>query len=126
MSIQLTGISQFMSFLTSLEDMHTVVGSALFNEAQPIMTASKQQCPVDTGALRATGNVEKPEFHGDSVTVRLTYGGAAAPYAIYVHENVSAHHPVGNAKFLEVPLRAAIPGLVNGMTERIKQKLTKT
>jgi hypothetical protein len=29
----------------------------------------------------------------------------SAPYAIYVHENLEAHHPIGQAKFLEEPAR---------------------
>lgn len=28
-----------------------------------------------------------------------------APYAVYVHENLEARHPVGQAKFLEQPAR---------------------
>ncbi len=31
--------------------------------------------------------------------------GYTAAYAIFVHENLQAHHPVGQAKFLEQPLR---------------------
>lgn len=32
--------------------------------------------------------------------------GFSASYAIYVHENLEAHHEVGQAKFLEQPARA--------------------
>lgn len=32
--------------------------------------------------------------------------GFTAAYAMYVHENLEAHHPVGQAKFLEQPARA--------------------
>ncbi len=31
--------------------------------------------------------------------------GYTAAYAIFVHENLEAHHPVGQAKFLEQPAR---------------------
>jgi hypothetical protein len=31
--------------------------------------------------------------------------GYRAYYAIYVHENLEAYHPIGQAKFLETPLR---------------------
>lgn len=31
--------------------------------------------------------------------------GFSQKYAIYVHENMNAHHPVGQAKFLEQPAR---------------------
>lgn len=36
------------------------------------------------------------------VHCRLTY---EAPYAIYVHENLEAYHRIGQAKYLEEPLR---------------------
>lgn len=35
-------------------------------------------------------------------TVRIAYLG---PYAMYVHENLAAHHPIGQAKFLEIAVR---------------------
>ena len=44
--------------------------------------------PLDTGALRASGMAHPPEVSGTKVTVRLTFGGAAAPYALFVHENL--------------------------------------
>lgn len=31
--------------------------------------------------------------------------GFTQSYALYVHENLNAYHPVGQAKFLETPLR---------------------
>lgn len=38
----------------------------------------------------------------DNVSVVVGYTQA---YGIYVHENLNAYHPVGQAKFLEQPLR---------------------
>lgn len=39
---------------------------------------------------------------GDDVSVSVGY---TAAYALYVHENLTAHHPVGQAKYLEQPAR---------------------
>ena len=39
---------------------------------------------------------------GRSVSVSVGY---TAAYALYVHENLEARHPVGQAKFLEQPAR---------------------
>lgn len=50
------------------------------------------------------------------LTVRFGY---AAQYAIYVHENLEAFHPIGNAKFLEGPIRR----YRGEMAKIIKQKL---
>jgi hypothetical protein len=79
--------------------------------------------PVDTGNLRATGHVQPPVIAGRGVSVELGYGGTAGPnmrlpaperletgqvgYAVHVHENLTAHHTVGQAKYLETPLKAA-------------------
>ncbi len=93
---------------------------ALYAEAELIMTESKRECPVDTGALRDTGHVEQPEISGDQVTVQMGYGGPAAPYAVYVHENLTAQHPVGKAKYLEDPVNEAKPTLPTKMARRLR------
>jgi len=52
--------------------------------------------PVDTGALRSTGRVEGPKGN----EVELSFGGAAADYALKVHEEVEIPHRVGEARYL--------------------------
>ncbi len=52
--------------------------------------------PVDEGTLRSTGRVEGPK-HDE---VELSFGGAAAPYALEQHENMELHHTVGEARYL--------------------------
>jgi hypothetical protein len=69
--------------------------------AEEIMAASKEECPVDTGALRATGHVQRPS--PDEVVIG--YGGVAAPYALVQHERLDYQHTVGKAKYLEDPFR---------------------
>ena len=84
------------------------MGYALSIEAESIMTASKKELSVsrsgisglgaggsfvsspsggvDTGALRATGNVQSPKRGAGSVSVSMGFGGPSAPYALYLHE----------------------------------------
>ncbi len=52
--------------------------------------------PVATGTLRSSGRVEGPK--NDEVT--LSFGGAAAPYALAQHENTALRHRVGEARYL--------------------------
>jgi hypothetical protein len=86
--------------------------AALFQEANVILTASKQDyVPVDTGALRASGFVEPPVVTPEGGSVTLGFGGPSAPYAVIVHEDLTKRHPVGQAKYLEIPLRARIEGM---------------
>lgn len=111
--------------------------SALYTEAELIMTKSKELCPVDTGALRSTGVVEQPTVSGTNVKVVMGYGGPAkqndaavqgeAPeevgYAIYAHEDLSAYHKVGQAKYLEQPIREWQSGGAKRLQRRIKRKM---
>jgi hypothetical protein len=75
--------------------------SALRSVGEVWMTEAKKRTPVDTGVLRSTGHVQGPMEDGDTFTVRLVFGGPAAPYAVEVHENLRASHKVGQSKFLE-------------------------
>lgn len=54
--------------------------------------------PVDKGPLRASGRVEGPE--GINGVVTLSFGGAAAVYALVQHEDTSLRHKVGEARYL--------------------------
>lgn len=87
------------------------------------MTVSKEvYVPVDTSNLRQSGQVLLPEIKGSAVMVEMGYGGFAADYSLYVHEDLEAHHPRGgSAKYLEIPLKAA----TDGMGGRIAADLRK-
>jgi hypothetical protein len=53
--------------------------------------------PVDTGALRSSGRVTGPSHNG---VVTLSFGGAAAPYALRQHEDLAYRHKLGEARYL--------------------------
>lgn len=97
---------------------------ALYQEAERIMTASKEIVPVLTGALRASGVVLLPEVSATNVSVELGYGGPAAPYAVYVHENVMARHKEGQqAKFLERPMLEAAEGMEGRLADALRAEM---
>ncbi len=56
---------------------------------------SQELVPVRTGALRASCRVSAGDTGGT-----VSYD---TPYAVQVHEDMTAHHPSGQAKFLEQP-----------------------
>jgi hypothetical protein len=93
---------------------------ALFLEAEQIMGKSKRLVPVDTGALRASGHVQPPKISGKKVSVLLGYGGAAAPYAVFVHERPARHNSPTMWKYLETPLNEAIPGMAGRIARRLR------
>lgn len=111
-----------------------LLGRELYLEAQGIMTASQPLVPVDTSALRSSGYVNEPVREGDRVEVTLGYGGPAAKinpktgestdaYALFVHENLEAHHPVGGAKYLELPFNQATRGMKGRVAANIRAKM---
>lgn len=93
---------------------------ALRREAEELMTRSKDRTPVDTGALRASGHVQD-KTSNQAVKMQLGFGGAAAPYAIYVHEMTGNRHPVGQAKFLESTVLEAAPNLGGRLAEHVRR-----
>lgn len=83
------------------------VGAGLYLEAQAILAEATKITPIDTGALRASGHVEHPTIDGLAIEVRIGYGGASAPYALFVHERLDLfHEPPTQAKFLEATMNA--------------------
>lgn len=94
------------------------VAAALYQEAQIEVTEMKRRTPVDTtpraphpGNLRNSIHAEDPERRGRQISVTIATG-AQAPYAVYVHENPDAFHPIGEWKFMESVLnesRAHMP-----------------
>lgn len=111
------------------------VAAALYQEAQIEMTESKRRTPVAIpswyiaqgygkyqgvpGALRSSALVAKPVRSGNNISVTLSFGGAAAPYAIYVHEVMDSVHPVGQAKFLESVLDESRSYMAGRIAKRV-------
>lgn len=96
-----------------------LVKQALYAEAQIELTEAKRRTPFLTGALRGSGIVEPPVQSGNTLSVTIAFGGPAADYAVYVHENLEAHHPVGQAKFLESTLLESAPYLMDRIGKRL-------
>ena len=85
--------------------------------ARAILEASQPLVPVDTGALRRSGRVEKEK--GNASVMVYGGGGFTNPrtkrvidYAGYVHYRLDVKHPVGQSQYVGDPLR----------TERLKRK----
>lgn len=95
------------------------VGAALYQEGQIEMTESKRRVPVETGTLRASGQVSEPEHVGRNITVTLSYGGAAKDYAIIQHENPDFIHKVGQWKYLESVLNESRSHMAARLARRI-------
>jgi hypothetical protein len=95
------------------------VKSAAYIEANVELIESQRLVPVRYGLLRASGMVQEPEIKGNTVSVNITYGDDQVDYAVYVHEDLEAFHPVGQAKFLEEPLKASAPYMGGRIAARL-------
>lgn len=117
-SVEVTGLDTVMQNLARLATLPlTRVGDALYEEGNRIMGESVQLVPVDTGLLRSTAHVARPETAGSRVEVELRYGGhGTAPYAAQVHNDSTMNHPHGGQAFY---LQAAVFAATAGFTERL-------
>lgn len=104
-SWKLEGLDQLERFFAAATPVVLdAATAAVVVEANETMTEAKLETPVLTGVLRGSGTVFPAQRSRDGVTVELGFGGPAASYVVPVHEVLTAHHPVGNAKFLEIPV----------------------
>jgi hypothetical protein len=123
-SVKLEGAERLQHMLKVGGTQATVAtGRALYTVATNVFNESQAQVPIDTGALRASGIVTKPYIFGNQVEVKIGYGGAAAPYAVIVHEDLEVNHAVGKSKYLEDPLTEAIPNLPNTVADSVEELL---
>lgn len=125
-SVKWTGTGQVQKNLRSLAARFPhEVARALYQETQIEAKECKRRCPVDTGALRSSIHVEGPVvestgfFSRDSIYTIIVCGGPAAPYAVFVHEDLTKHHPVGQAKFIESTLLESRPYMAMRIAHRI-------
>lgn len=118
--IRIDGIEALLDRVSEVgQDILRRGADALYRQGELIMTEAKLRTPVDTGALRNSGLVDGPEKGPNGYVVALTFGGPSLPYAIHVHENLQAAHPIGQAKFLESTVTEASAGLAARIAEDI-------
>ena len=130
--ITLEGSKELADWLEKLgETAPQAMGKYLYQEAEKIMTASKQVCPVGLppedktpGTLRSSGHVQLPVVSGTTVSVTLGYGGEAQAYALAQHERLDyRHRPGQTAKYLERPALEAVAGMEARIASGLKRDL---
>jgi len=125
LSVEVKGLDKVVNNIKNLTgDIQQNLVGILYQEGEGLISEAKEEVPVDTGALRASGYVRWPEYQGNTVTVQVGFGGAAAPYALIVHENLEAHHnPPTKAKYLEDPFNRRATTLDQRIGNKLKAKL---
>jgi hypothetical protein len=104
------------------KSMPQLIAAALYQETEVEAKEAKRRTPVDTGNLRASIHVIGPKWRNNSryVYCLIAAGGPAAPYAIYVHENLEAFHKVGQAKYIESVVLEARQHMARRVARRIQ------
>lgn len=95
------------------------VGHELLNKAIPLT-------PMDTGDLRDSGFVGWSKKGGQGeVEVTVGFGGAAAPYALFVHEMTGATFQEAGtgAKYLERPYNEMRGKIARLVAEKVARSL---
>lgn len=81
--------------------------ASLIRSGLRIQRVSQQRTPVDTGNLRASAFTRREGFN-----VQIGY---TAAYALFVHEDMEAHHKTGQAKFLETAFNDEMAGVLESI-----------
>lgn len=116
--VRIDGVGEFQAALRKLMKKHPErLGRGLKEAGLYLQRESQKLTPVDTGDLRRSA-FTRAKGKGRNVQVEVGFGQS---YAIFVHEMVENNHPVGQAKFLETPLRERQPQ----MTQIIKNEFKK-
>ena len=135
-STEITGLAEMIA---GMKARHSKVIDAtkgsLRVEAEQTITAAKRLTPVDEGVLRSSGHAQDPVDIPHGVEIEMGFGGPAGSnpdqegdvgYAVYVHEDLTARHTTGQAKYLEVPVNQRKLNMTRRLISRIKRRLGAT
>jgi hypothetical protein len=115
------GLDQVIGKLRRIHDgLPEEMARALKEEAKIELAEAIRRTPKDTGDLRKSGRLSEVKNSNRTSSIEIKFGGDLAPYAVYVHEDLEAHHPVGQAKFLESVLLESRPHMAKRLAARIK------
>ena len=135
LTFTVTGIKELQARLEKWgRESPQALKSAMLLEGEAALTKMKRRTPVKTGALKASGRVRvrtggrdaKGRFVAGtsrSPEIVWSFGGSAIDYAWFVHENLRAHHPVGQSKYVESVLAEARSHIVDRIATRYRKNV---
>lgn len=102
------------------------VARVVYQKAEIIAGKAKDEyVPVDLGALKGSIRADGPHDADGKVSASVVAGGPAAPYAVVVHEDLTAHHDVGGPKYLERPAMEVRPTIRPAILEALRRERRK-
>ncbi len=98
-----------------IETLQASTEEAVRKMLQPVFDRSQVLVPVKGGDLKSSGYIETRIKANGLVVGEVGYGrGGVPPYAVFVHENLDAHHASPTqAKFLEQAADEAANGMLD-------------
>lgn len=82
---------------------------------------SMRRTPKLTGAAAASHKVSEPIVTASGVTIEVTAGDEKTEtYIVPLHENLTAFHPNGQAKFLESTMNESAPYIAGRIARRVE------
>lgn len=87
-------------------------GAALYSEGVGLYGEARKRVPVDSGYLRDSAYVTKPNLRSQNMKVEVGFG---AEHATLQHQKTEYRHTKGEAKYLE----NAITGFTGGFLQRL-------
>lgn len=119
--MRLKGVESMRARMTRImKGFPSTIGQAAYAELQVELQECIKRTPRDTGALRASEHVTPPKIDGNRISIGIVAGGPSAPYAVQVHEDLEAFHPIGEAKFIESVLNESGPHMAERIARRLK------
>lgn len=99
----------------------------LDGDVEKIIQQAQVEVPKDSGALHDTIRRDRTQVTKvRGIEIKIKAGGARAPYAIYVHEDLTMRHTSPTkAKFLEDPFKKSMSGVTGRLVRKINSELKK-
>lgn len=121
-TITVQGTAEYVDFMKNAsEAVMEAASDGIYDWVAGVGSVAVEEAPLGpTGNLRGSWFENEPELVGDVISVIC---GFSIYYAVYVHENLQAHHRIGKAKFLEDPMQRHAPDLPEFLASRITEAL---
>lgn len=126
MTSYVTGVENVLRAIGKLKkDTGPKIEDGLTKCGEIILKKSQKYVPRETGALAETGHIEVTG-KGLGARVKVVYGGEEAPYALFVHEDLSKYHePPTCAQFLTRSVRESRGNCAKTLQREMEAKPVK-
>lgn len=125
--IQVTGIQAVIRAIGKARKKDAIkIAEGLEKSGHVILRKSQKYVPVETGALKASGQVITTG-RGMGARTTVVYGSQVAFYALYVHEDLTKRHTAPTcAKYLERAVREVRGTIASIVARQIESSMQKT